>query len=218
MSRIDEAFGRQFVGGFMVGANNARGRAGGGEGPARPRGGRAGRQPVARAVSARSARSRTSSRRTSRGESPILDELRRLVDQAGDSSGAPMRKRLRPPDDLRPITGRRHPRAAGAPIRRAERRARPSAVRQSGLAVRRLERAGHDDLRRRGARARAAAGDGAGRRRLRVRGRAARRRAGGTARHAGRLPRRGGVRAGGPRAGVATRPSPSPASPPGRRR
>jgi len=102
MSRIDEAFGRQFVGGFMVGTDS--------------RAAALATEKVLRAHAEDEpgvSPSRALFRKVGSlqdfipQEQPrriaLLDELRHLVDQAGESLGADA-KRLRPPDDLRPIT------------------------------------------------------------------------------------------------------------------
>jgi predicted RND superfamily exporter protein len=102
MSRIDEAFGRQFVGGFMVGTNN-----------------RADALAVEKVLRAHAedepgvSPSRALFRKVGSLQDfippdqprrlALLDELRHLVDEAGDSLDADA-KRLRPPDDLRSIT------------------------------------------------------------------------------------------------------------------
>jgi predicted exporter len=103
MSRIDEAFGRQFVGGFMIGVGSGA---------------------EARAVE----KILRSHAEDEPGVSPgtalfrrvgsiqdfvpqdqpeklaVLAELRRLVDRAGDVLGAEDARRFRPPDGLRPLT------------------------------------------------------------------------------------------------------------------
>ena len=102
MSRIDEAFGRQFVGGFMVGADSRP------EALAVEKVLRAHAEDEPGVSPARALFRKVGSLQDFiPPEQPrrmaILDELRRLVDQAGDGLGADAR-RLRPPDELRPIT------------------------------------------------------------------------------------------------------------------
>jgi uncharacterized protein len=103
MSRIDEAFGRQFVGGFMIGV---------------------GSDAEARAVEKILREHAEDEPGVSPGAAlfrkvgsiqdfvpqdqpeklAVLAELRRLVDRAGDVIGAADARRFRPPDHLRPLT------------------------------------------------------------------------------------------------------------------
>ena len=102
MSRIDEAFGRQFVGGFMVGTDS-RAEAQAVEKVLRAHaedepGVSPGRALFRKVGSLQDFIPPDQPRRIA-----ILGELRRLIDQAGDGLSAQAR-RLRPPDQLRPIT------------------------------------------------------------------------------------------------------------------
>jgi hypothetical protein len=102
MSRIDEAFGRQFVGGFMVGTDSQA------EALAAEKILRAHAEDEPGVSPSRALFRKVGSLQDFiPQEQPrriaILEELRRLVDQAGDSLGADS-KRLRPPKELRPIT------------------------------------------------------------------------------------------------------------------
>jgi predicted RND superfamily exporter protein len=103
MSRIDEAFGRQFVGGFMIGVDNP------GEAQAVEKILRAHAEDEP-GVSASSALFRKvgSIQDFVPQDQPeklaVLTELRRLVDRAGDVLDAADARRFRPPEDLRPLT------------------------------------------------------------------------------------------------------------------
>jgi uncharacterized protein len=103
MSRIDEAFGRQFVGGFMIGVDNAA------EAQAVEKVLRAHAEDEP-GVSASSALFRKvgSIQDFVPQDQPeklaVLSELRRLVDRAGDVLDADDARRFRPPDQPRPLT------------------------------------------------------------------------------------------------------------------
>ena len=102
MSRIDEVFGRQFVGGFMVGTNS-RAEALAVEKVLRAHAEDEPGVSPARALFRKVGSLQDFIPQDQPRRIAILDDLRHLVDQAGDRLGADA-KRLRPPDDLRAIT------------------------------------------------------------------------------------------------------------------